>query len=84
MFYSYRSHVAPTTYRLGYAFSEDGLVWERRDRSVGLEPSDDGWDSEMLCYPCVFDWEGETWMLYNGNGYGRTGFGVARRVPEHG
>ena len=36
----------------------------------------------MVCYPCVFDWAGETWMLYNGNGYGRTGFGLARRVVE--
>ena len=79
MFYSYRSHVSPTTYRLGSAFSDDGLVWDRRDGAVGLEPSEDGWDSEMMCYPCVFDWDGETWMLYNGNGYGRTGFGLARR-----
>jgi hypothetical protein len=80
MFYSYRSHVWPTTYRLGWAVSDDGLAWERCDSAVGLEPSEDDWDSEMLCYPCVFEWSGATWLLYNGNGYGRTGFGLARRV----
>lgn len=84
MFYSYRSHVTPTAYRIGWAVSEDGLAWQRRDGEVGLEPSDEGWDSEMLCYPCAFDWGGETWLLYNGNGYGRTGFGLARRVSQLG
>jgi hypothetical protein len=28
-------------------------------------------------YPWVFRHEGATYMLYNGNGYGRTGFGIA-------
>jgi hypothetical protein len=82
MFYSYRSHVAPTTYRLGWAFSADGLTWTREDDAIGLAPSDAGWDADMVCYPCVFDWAGETWMFYNGNGYGRTGFGLARRVVD--
>jgi hypothetical protein len=31
----------------------------------------------MLCYPCVFDHFGTRYMLYNGNGYGATGFGLA-------
>jgi hypothetical protein len=38
---------------------------------------DHGWDSEMVCYPYVFDHAGSRYMLYNGNGYGRTGFGIA-------
>lgn len=84
MFYSYRSHIAPTTYRLGWAHSIDGLSWMREDDAIGLDPSPGDWDGEMVCYPCVFDWAGETWMLYNGNGYGRTGFGLARRVAEQG
>ena len=83
MFYSYRSHVAPTTYRLGWAFSVDEQTWDRDDDAMGMAPSPGEWDGEMVCYPCVFDWDGETWLLYNGNDYGRTGFGLARRVVEH-
>ena len=42
-----------------------------------LDVSPSGWDSEMVCYPHVFDHKGKRYMLYNGNGYGRTGFGLA-------
>lgn len=64
-------------YRLGYAYSDDLRHWTRDDSSGGLEPSADGWDSDMLCYPHVF-WCGErAYMLYNGNQFGRHGFGVA-------
>lgn len=71
--YAYRGD----RYRIGYAESADGLQWTRRDDLVGINTSPDGWDSEMICYPCVFDAHGRRWMLYNGNGYGRTGFGLA-------
>ena len=37
----------------------------------------EAWDSEMVEYPCVFDWRGGRYMLYNGNDYGRTGVGLA-------
>jgi hypothetical protein len=65
-------------YRLGYAESRDGIQWTRRDDLVGIAPSESGWDSEMICYPAVIDAHGERWLFYNGNGYGRTGFGIAR------
>jgi hypothetical protein len=32
----------------------------------------------MVAYPFVFDWRSRRFMIYNGNGYGRTGFGLAR------
>jgi predicted GH43/DUF377 family glycosyl hydrolase len=63
-------------YRIGYAESPDGLVWERRDSEAGIASSGD-WDSEMQAYPAVFDNDGRRYMLYNGNGYGRTGIGWA-------
>jgi hypothetical protein len=44
---------------------------------AGIDVSNTGWDSEMICYPCVFEHKGTKYMLYNGNGYGRTGFGLA-------
>jgi hypothetical protein len=65
-------------YTIGYAESRDGLVWARNDQAAGLTPSQSGWDSEMVEYPCVFDHRGQRFMLYNGNDYGRTGVGLAR------
>jgi hypothetical protein len=65
------------SYRLGYAESPDGLTWSRRDEQVGIEPSASGWDSEMMEYPYVFEHKGRKHMLYNGNGFGESGFGYA-------
>jgi hypothetical protein len=65
------------SYRIGYAESHDGLTWTRMDDHAGLDPSPDGWDSEMQAYPFVFDHGGERHLLYNGNGYGATGIGHA-------
>jgi hypothetical protein len=75
MWYSIRGPGMP--YRPGFARSPDGLVWTRDDSNAGLAPSADGWDSEMITYPHVFDHGPDRYMLYCGNGYGRTGFGLA-------
>lgn len=75
MWYSIRSRTQP--YRLGYAESADGLAWTRRDDEVGITRSAEGWDSEMICFACVVDAGGQRYLFYNGNGHGRTGFGVA-------
>lgn len=64
-------------YRLGYAESADGMTWKRRDEEAGLEPSPAGWDSEMVCYPAVYDHDDRRYLLYNGNGFGATGVGYA-------
>lgn len=65
------------TYRIRYAESNDGISWVRKDEEVGIDVSKDGWDSEMICYPFIFDHKDKRYMLYNGNGYGKTGFGLA-------
>ena len=65
-------------YRLGYAHSDDLENWVRDDEAGGLQPSAGGWDSEMMCYPHLFECGGEVYLLYNGNGFGRDGFGAAR------
>jgi hypothetical protein len=67
-------------YRLAYATSPDGVTWRRDDAALGLEPSADGWDSEMIAYPAAVTVAGRTYLFYNGNGYGRDGFGFAERV----
>ncbi len=64
-------------YRAGYAESADGLTWQRLDHEAGIEPSSTGWDSEMIAYPWVFRSNAKMYLLYNGNGYGRTGIGLA-------
>lgn len=74
MFYSYRGD----KYRIGYAESQDGIEWTRKDAEAGISVSDDGFDSDMICYAYVFECEGEYYMLYNGNEYGMTGFGIAK------
>ena len=65
------------SYRINYAESLDGYKWERKDSLVGIDISNEGWDSEMIEYPFVFDHDGRRYMLYNGNSYGETGFGLA-------
>lgn len=76
MWYSIRSRGEP--YRIGYAESPDGLAWTRLDDRAGIVRSADGWDSAMVCYPCVLDVGDVRYLFYNGNGHGATGFGVAR------
>lgn len=65
------------SYRLGYAFSDDLVNWTRDDANAGIDVSAGGWDSEMLCYPHVFNMDENTYLLYNGNEFGRFGFGLA-------
>jgi hypothetical protein len=64
-------------YRLGYAWSSDLRRWTRDDAAAGIDVSASGWDSEMLCYPHVFRSGTQAYLLYNGNAFGRDGFGVA-------
>jgi hypothetical protein len=73
MWYSVRG----AAYRIGYAESPDGLRWERLDHLAGIEPSASGWDAGMIEYPVVFEWRGRPAMLYNGDGFGKTGIGLA-------
>lgn len=64
-------------YRIGYAYSDDLHEWHRDDAKAGIDLSESGWDSEMMCYPNVFSVDGRGFMLYNGNEFGRWGFGLA-------
>ena len=66
-------------YKIGYARSKDGLIWERLDEASGIERSATSWDSEMMCYCSVFTHNSQQYMLYNGNGFGKAGFGYAKK-----
>lgn len=74
MWYVYRGK----EYRIGYAHSEDGINWKRRDDLACIDVSDFGWDSKAISYPHVFRNENHLYMLYCGNEYGREGLGLAR------
>lgn len=78
MWYSWRGE----NYRIGYAESDDGIHWVRQDALAGINASATGWDSDMIEYPYVFDHDGQRFMLYNGNDYGRSGFGLAILDPK--
>lgn len=78
LFYSYRGE----SYRIGYAESPDGYSWVRKDDEVGIDVSQSGWDSEMIEYPSVFEHKGERYMLYCGNRFGASGFGLAKLVEK--
>ena len=82
MFYSYRNATAYRTnpehsYRLGYAESMNGLQWERKDDEVGIRRSQHGWDSEMIEYCYFYKHKQKKYLFYNGNGFGKSGFGYA-------
>jgi len=64
-------------YRIGYAYSVDLKNWIRDDSKAGIDVSIEGWDSEMVAYPHVFELDGKVFMLYLGNQVGRYGFGLA-------
>ena len=81
MFFCYRYSVGyrgrEKGYRIGYARSADLATWVRDDSKAGIGVADEGWDSEMVSYPHVFELDGKTLMLYLGNQVGRHGFGLA-------
>lgn len=82
MWYAYRlngdyRNDKKSSYRIGYAESNNGLDWIRKDESVGIDISSEGWDSEMIAYPNVITFKKKKFMFYNGNGFGLTGFGYA-------
>ncbi len=76
MWYCHRG--GERTYRAGYAESGDGISWKRKDDEVGIDVSESGWDSFMICYPWVFEHKNKKYMLYNGGvNYGENGTGLA-------
>lgn len=64
-------------YRLGYAESEDGIVFERKDELLNFDVSRDGFDSEMVCFGKCFKYKNRIYLFYCGNHYGIGGLGWA-------
>lgn len=67
-------------YIAGQAISVDGINWMRNDNELGIELSNEGWDSVHLSYPSLVTTKDKTYMFYNGNNMGKDGFGYAELV----
>lgn len=70
------------SYRFGYASSHDLVTWKRDDSQAGIDVSNNGWDSQMICYPQIVDVDGRILLFYCGNDFGREGFGVAEMLQN--
>lgn len=81
MWFSYRHSVGFRNgvggYRIGYATSPDGKIWQRQDDQPGLEIANSPWTRTMVAYPNVIELNGQKIMFYNGDGFGQSGFGYA-------
>jgi hypothetical protein len=75
MFYTYGT--ITKEYMSGYAESTNGIHWIRMDERLGINLSENGWDSKHLAYPAIIKVSGHTYMFYNGNDMGIDGFGYA-------
>lgn len=85
MWFSYRGGNGQK-YRIGYAHkglnqAEDEL-WKLDINNAGIDVSATGWDSEMIEYPYAFKHKKQTYILYNGNDYGLSGFGLSVQLTE--
>lgn len=85
MFFCYRESFDFRTangraYRIGHAWSDDLSNWVRDDDTFNLQVTPAEWDSDMQCYPHVFECDDNVYMLYNGNEFGRYGFGLAELI----
>jgi len=82
MYFSYRKinqyrELTENGYKIGLAQSEDGIHWTKEYNNTKIELSKNGWDSKMMEYCHVFNHKGIEYMLYNGNDFGKEGFGYA-------
>lgn len=75
MLYSIRTY--SRGYYIGYAESENGIQWIRKDEEAGIDLGENAWDDTNLSYPYLYTYKNKTYMFYNGNGCGKTGFGYA-------
>ena len=65
-------------YRIGWAESQDLVHWRRIDEEHTILKHSSNWDGDMQAYPNLFKNKLGTFLLYNGNSFGRDGFGLAK------
>lgn len=82
MFFSYRKadgyRVDKTkAYKLGYAESNDGIEYSVKKDVFEVSGKRELWESTMNAYPHVIKSGNNYYLFYNGNGFGKSGFGYA-------
>nr|WP_308624420.1 hypothetical protein [uncultured Eisenbergiella sp.] len=80
MMYSIRTY--SRGYYIGYAESKNGIEWDRKDEAAGISLGPDEWESVNLSYPYIFNYKEHTYLFYNGNGCGKSGFGYAELIKS--
>ena len=64
-------------YELAAACQNNNGKWSRMNNFTFVNSGQE-WDSIDNCYPSIFESNNQYYMLYNGNGYGKSGFGIAK------
>jgi hypothetical protein len=75
MWFSLQSRSGPC--RIGFATSEDGVSWRRRDEDHAIDVSQAGSDRQAACFGAVFSAPSDTYLFYDGSRSGEPGFDVA-------
>ena len=81
LFYSVR-RISCGAYRMGYAESVDGKNWVRMDEKINLDVSPGAFDSDAIMYAAPIQIGEKLLVFYNGNDFGREGFGLAELISE--
>ena len=64
-------------YQIGFATSPDLLNWNRNNQLLEIESHKSKWDDGMRCYPNINIVKDRIHIFYNGNDFGKNGFGLA-------
>ncbi len=66
-------------YKIGMALSNDGRNWQRCDDKITVahNAANPKWDDHMQAYPTTVRVGDKAYMVFNGNSFGKDGFGVA-------
>ncbi|OFY92907.1 MAG: hypothetical protein A3K10_08565 [Bacteroidetes bacterium RIFCSPLOWO2_12_FULL_31_6] len=66
------------SYNICYSESIDGLIWEQKQLSI--EGLNNEWCNVMNEYTSLINVDEKTFLFFNGNGFGESGFGVAELI----
>ena len=69
-------------YRLAYAESDDGRVWQRMDDQLNLDVTPGSFDSDAIMYAAPLRIGSRLYLFYNGNDFGRDGLALAELESE--
>jgi len=81
MLFSYRSGDG-SSYKIGSSVCAPDSKWQEVKDVSSLSAASKGWDSQMQEYPFVWQHKDQVHILYNGNDFGKSGFGIATLSPD--